>query len=130
MKGKGANGNVRVNSANSRGCLIKMNYSYRVTAESSASSPCSNIPLQCPICSKTEPAIWKYFMKLHFEEKHKNLRPFTKHEHLWKLTDFELSEMKKIWEKRSKVTAKRTKRLNIPPLVISDAHRAQIPVRF
>ena len=129
-KGKGANGNLCVNSEASRGCLMKMNYSYRVAAESSASSPCSNVPIHCPICSKSEPAVWKYFMKFHFEEKHKNLRPFTKHEYLWKMSDFEMLEMKKIWEKRSKVTAKRTKKSDIPPLVISDAHRARIHSRY
>jgi len=37
-KGKGTNGN-------------------RVAAESTASSPCSNVPIQCPICAKSEPAI-------------------------------------------------------------------------
>jgi hypothetical protein len=129
-KGKGANGNVRINTVTSRGCLMKINYSYRVAAESSASSPCSNVPIQCPMCSKSEPAVWKYFMKMHFEEKHKSIRPFTKYEHLWKLSNLEMSEMKKIWEKRSKVTTKRTKKSNIPPLLISDAHRARIPSRF
>ena len=121
---------LHVNSVTSRGCLVKINYSYRVAAESSTSSPCSNVPIQCPICSKSEPAIWKYFMKMHFEEKHKNLWPFTNHKHLWKLSDFEMSEMKKIWEKRSKVTTKHTKKSNFPPLVISDAHCAWIPSRF
>ena len=69
-------------------------------------------------------------MKIHFEEKHKNLRPFTKHDHLWKISDFEMSEMKKIWEKRLKVTAKRTKKSKIPALIISDAHRARIPSEY
>jgi hypothetical protein len=131
-KGKGANGNLRVNSEMSlaRGCLVNMNYSYRVAAESTASSPCSNVPVHCPICAKSEPAIWKYFMKAHFAEKHKNLHPFSNYEHVWQVSDFELSEMKKIWEKRSKVTVKRTRKTNVPPLLISDAHRARIPSKF
>jgi hypothetical protein len=129
-KGKGANGNIRVNSETSRGCLVEMNYSYRIAAESSVSSPCSNVLISCPVCLKSEPAIWRYFMKGHFKDKHKNLRPFPKHEHLWQLSDFELSEMKKIWERRSKVPVKRTKKTNIPPLLISNAHRARIPIRY
>ena len=129
-KGKGTNGNLRVNSEVSRGCLEKINYSYRIAAESTTSSPCSNVPIQCPVCAKSEPAIWKYFMKAHFTEKHKNLHPFTKYEHLWQVSDFELSEMKMIWEKRSKVTVKRTKKSNVPLLLISDAHRARIPSRY
>ena len=129
-KGKGTNGNLRVNWEKSRGCLVNINYSYRVAAESTASSPCSNVPIQCPICPRSEPAIWKYFMKAHFTENHKNLHPFSNHEHLWQLSDFELSEMKIIWEKRLKLTVKRTKKLNVPRLLISDAHCAQIPSRY
>jgi hypothetical protein len=125
-KGKGANGNLRINHKTSKGCLVKMNYSYGIAAESTASSPCSNVPIHCPICPKTDPAIWKYFMKVHFEEKHKTL-DLTKYEHLWKLSNFERSEMKKIWIKRGKVTAKRTRKLKVPPLVISENHRARIP---
>jgi len=102
-----------------------MNYSYSVAAESTASSPCSNVPIHCPVCPKTDPAIWKYFMRIHFEEKHKTL-DLTKYEHLWKLSNFEVSEMKKIWAKRGKVAIKRTKKSKIPPLVISENHRAQI----
>jgi hypothetical protein len=107
---------------------MKMNYSYSVATESTASSPCSNVPIHCPICPKSDPAIWKYFMKIHFEEKHKTL--LTKHEHLWKLSNFERTEIKKIWVKRGRVTAKRTKKANQLPLVVSEKHRAQIPSMY
>ena len=99
-----------------------MNYLYSVAAESMASSPYSNVPIQCRICSKSDPAIWKYFMKIHFEDKHKLL--LTKHEHLWKLSNFERVEKKKIWLKQAKVTVKRTKKANQPPLVVSEKHCA------
>lgn len=125
-KGRGANGNLRINQKTSKGCLVKMNYSYGIAAESTPSSPCSNVPIHCPICPKTDPAIWKYFMKVHFIEKHKTL-DLTKYERLWKISNFEKSEMKKIWIKRGKVTAKRSRKLKNPPLVISENHRAQIP---
>ena len=81
-----------------KGCLAKMNYSYGIVAESTPSLPCSNVLIHCLICPKTDPAIWKYFMKVHFEEKHKTL-DLTKYERLWKLSNFEKSEMKKIWIK-------------------------------
>lgn len=95
---RGMNGNLQINPRTSKGCLIKMNYSYGIAAKSTASSPCSNMPIHCQICPKTDPAIWKYFIKVHFEEKHKTLDP-TKYEHIWKLSNFEKSEMKKIWVK-------------------------------
>ena len=65
-------------------------------------------------------------MKVHFEEKHKTL-DLTEYERLWKLSNFEKSEMKKIWIKRGKVTAKRTRKSKVLPLVISENHRARIP---
>ena len=67
-------------------------------------------------------------MKMHFEEKHKVL--LTKHEHLWKLSNFERTEMKKIWIKRGRVTAKRTKKANLPLLVVLEKHCAQIPSMY
>jgi len=125
-KGKGANGNLKIDQKTSKGCLVKMNYSYGIAAESTASSPCSNVPIHCLICPKTDPAIWKYFMRVHFEEKHRTF-DLTRYERLWKLSNFERSEMKKIWVRRGKVMTKRTKKSKIPPLIISESHRAQIP---
>jgi len=122
-KGKGANGNIKIDQKTSRGCLIQLNYSYGIAAISTSSSPCSNIPIHCTLCSKSDPTIWRYFMKVHFQEKHPNA-PIAKYEHLWTLSNFEISEMKKIWAKRAKVTAKRAKKFT---LQISENHRARIP---
>jgi hypothetical protein len=108
---------------------IKMKFSYSVAAESTASSPCSNVLIHCPICPKSEPAVWKYFMKIHFEEKHKTLPP-TLYEHLWTLTNFERIEMKKIWLNRLKTPSKcgrKPKAMSLTWLTISEIHCAQIP---
>jgi hypothetical protein len=105
-----------------------MNYSYGIIAESTASSPCSNVPIHCPICPpQSDPAIWKYFMNLHFDEKHETL-DLTRYERFWKLVNFERSEMKKIWANRRKITTKRTKK--IPPLMILESRRARIPAMY
>ena len=125
-KGKGTNGNLRINQKTSKGCLVKMKYSYGIAAESTTSSPCSNVPIHGPICPNADPAIWKYFMRLHFDERHKTL-DITKYEYLWRLSKFERSEMKKIWVKQGKVTTKRTKKSKAPPLIVSESHRARIP---
>jgi hypothetical protein len=68
-------------------------------------------------------------MKVHFEEKHTTL-DLTKYEQLWKLSNFERSEMKKIWAKRGRASVKQTKKSKIPPLVISENHRARIPTTY
>ncbi|KAF8964490.1 hypothetical protein BDZ97DRAFT_1730792, partial [Flammula alnicola] len=124
-KGKGALASVKIDDRLSKGCLMKVKYSYRVAAESSPSSPCSNVPIQCPICPKDEPAIWRYFFKAHFRDKH-GVQLASKYEHLWTLSNFELDQMQKIWIKRRQKTVKRTKK-KLLPLVISEDHRAQIP---
>ncbi|KAF8148942.1 hypothetical protein B0H34DRAFT_668127, partial [Crassisporium funariophilum] len=125
-KGKGVHASLTINTESSKGCLIKTKYSYRVASESTASSPCSNVPLRCPLCPKADPAVWRYFLKTHFLEKHKTAT-LSKYEHLWKLTNFETSEMRKIWAKRMTATVKRTKKPQRAPLVVLEDHHAQIP---
>ena len=124
-KGKGAAGKLTVDHAKSNGCLMKTKFSYSIAAESTSSSPCSDVPMICPLCSKTEPAVWRYFLKIHFQEKHPNT-PSERYAHLWALSKFEEIEMKDIWKKRFK-TMKRSRKSKLPPLVISEDHRADIP---
>ncbi|KAF9003280.1 hypothetical protein BDQ17DRAFT_1242113, partial [Cyathus striatus] len=128
MKGKGAHGSTRINQQASHGCLMKMKFSYGIAAESSQSSPCSNVPIQCPICPKTDLAVWKYFMKHHFEEKHKSLK-LTEYSQYWNILAFECDKMRKIWLKQTNGTAKPARTLSKPTLKISEVHRAQISLR-
>ena len=110
-------------------CVTKINFSYSVASQSTKSSPCSNVPILCPLCSdKKDPAIWTYYAKTHFEKKH-STADLSRYAHLWTLSNFETGEMKKIWSKRFNVSVKRPKKSKIPPLIISDAHRGQIPSR-
>ena len=124
-KGKGANGCLRVNETLSRGCLVKVK-SYHVASKSTASSLCSNVPIQCPLCPNADPVVWHYFLKTHFWEVHLNA-PILKYDHLWKISNFEISEMKKIWVKRLIVMATRTRKTKVPSLIISEDHHTQIP---
>ncbi|KAF8170125.1 hypothetical protein BJ912DRAFT_837309, partial [Pholiota molesta] len=107
-KGKGAQGNLQIDQKKSQGCQINTTYSYGVASESTKSLPCSNVPISCPKCKKKDPAVWQYFLKNHFEEKH--LKFVGEFKDLWDLSNFEMLEMEKIWSKRSKVTVKRTKK--------------------
>ncbi|KAF8979201.1 hypothetical protein BDQ17DRAFT_1264979, partial [Cyathus striatus] len=128
-KGKGASGKIRIDQKASNGCLMKMNFSYNVAAESTTSSPCSNVPVQCPICPKSDPAIWKYFLKHHFEDKHSSLK-VSNYSHHWKISAFERDEMRKIWSKRTVGAIKPAKQTSKTSLRISEAHRAQISIRY
>jgi len=68
-------------------------------------------------------------MKAHFQDVHKSA-PISTNENLWKLSNFETAEMKKIWAKRKHIVMKRTKKSTMPPLVVSESHRAHIPTRY
>ena len=64
-------------ASNGQPCKVKRlppktKFSYSITAESMSSSPCFDVPMICPLCSKTKPAVWRYFLKIHFQEKHQN----------------------------------------------------------
>ena len=124
-KGKGASRKLAVNYKTSKGCLMKTKFSDSVAVESTSASPCSNVPMNCPLCSKLEPVVWQYFLKIHFQEKHPSA-PFEKYVHLWMLSNFEEAEMKKIWTKQFKMT-RCPKKLKLPPIVISEDHWACIP---
>ncbi|KAF8991390.1 hypothetical protein BDQ17DRAFT_1332915 [Cyathus striatus] len=89
-------------------CLVKMKYPYSVAVESMKSLPCSNVSMQCPLCQKSDPAIWKYFMKNHFEDKHKSQK-ILEYSHLWRIMNFECDKMRKIWVKHSVGTVKPAK---------------------
>ncbi|KAF4612577.1 hypothetical protein D9613_012728 [Agrocybe pediades] len=125
-KGKGAQASMTINHEISKACPVKIKYQYRVASESTRSSPCSNVPIQCPLCPKSNPAVWRYSMKIHFQEKHPQQAPFDKYSDMWELTNFEKTEMKKIWAQRSNAPVKRTKKARVA-LVISETHRARIP---
>ena len=108
-KRKGRERKPKDQSKDVKGVSCEMNYSYGIAAESTTSSPCSNVPIHCPICPKTDPAIWKYFMKVHFKEKHKTLN-LTKYERLWKLSNFKRSDEEDM-DKTGKGTSQTNKKV-------------------
>lgn len=128
-KGKGVKGKLKVDKERTRSCPIKSTFAYTVASTSTPSSPCSNVPVLCPLCSKLEPAVWRYNLSYHFNAVHPNadLRKYT---HLWKLSKFETDEMKKIWDDRQRVVVKRPRKTKNLTLVVSEAHRSQIPIRY
>ena len=91
------------------------------------SVPSKVLPVSGPIFSNFIKTLRNLVKNL--PERHKTV-DVTKYKHLWELSHFERSEMKKIWVKRGKVTTRHTKKSKIPPLVISENHRARIPVMY
>jgi hypothetical protein len=125
-KGKGANGNITLNTTLSKGCPNMIKFSYGVAGKSSESSPCSNVPIPCPLCSKGEPGIWRYNMKYHIMALHP-LAQLSRYEDLWTISNFEKTEMKHIWHARQKVPVKRP--ANHLPMATSKAHTSRLAFR-
>lgn len=65
----------------------------RVDNERSA-SPCSNVPLRCPLCSKAEPAVWRYNLRRHLITSHPTCSP-ADYASLWTISASEMAAMKK-----------------------------------
>jgi hypothetical protein len=128
-KGKGAKGTLKINHAASKGCPNLIKFSYGTASRSSKSSPCSNVPIRCPLCSSSDPAVWKYNMKFHFKLTHPSA-PLSKYDHLWLLSSFEKSQLAGFWKDRYKVTVKRPNKKNkVSPLQISEAHSSRLALR-
>ncbi|KAF8069305.1 hypothetical protein FPV67DRAFT_1394175, partial [Lyophyllum atratum] len=126
-KGKGSQGKLKIDTERTRACPTKLTFSYSVAVESTQTAPCSNVPIACPSCPKLEPAVWRYNLKQHYLRAHPKV-DHNKYAHLWELSNFEIAEMKEIWKRRQRVVVRRAKKkTNTPALVISDAHRSQIP---
>ncbi|KZT31449.1 hypothetical protein SISSUDRAFT_973947, partial [Sistotremastrum suecicum HHB10207 ss-3] len=127
-KPKGANSTIQIDDKKSGGCL---NYgpfgvkriNYAAAAQSTPSSPCSNVPLKCPICPDAAPAVWKYGMKAHLKKHDANLAEYT---HLWEISRAEEEALKILWNTR---TSRRTPRTaNTPSFTISEGHSSRLAI--
>ncbi|KAJ6449136.1 hypothetical protein C8R45DRAFT_849912, partial [Mycena sanguinolenta] len=118
-KSSSAAGALTIDMRASRGCpnLIKR-FSIGAAAKSIPTSPCSNVPMKCPACSKRDPAVWRYNMKEHLARRHPDVL-LQKHTHLWELSSSEQAGMKLLWKKRKD---KKTVRKPKHTLTISEAH--------
>lgn len=124
-KGKGTDASPQINYQKSS-CANMQTFSYTVAAVSSASSPCSNVPMTCQWCPKSAPAVWKYNMSHHVKQNHPYVS-LRDHESLWKISDAEKYGLKMIWDKRHTVKSSRKgKKKSKAPLVISEAHNTQL----
>ncbi|GLB44010.1 putative zinc finger [Lyophyllum shimeji] len=124
-RGKGAHGSIKIDKTRSRSCPNMLSFTYAIASESKPSSPCSNVPISCPLCPKTSPAVWRYNWKHHFASAHP-AASFANYSSTAELTNFEKFEMKRVWDDRRKVVVRRVKKNALPPLEISAAHSSRV----
>ncbi|KAF8970226.1 hypothetical protein BDZ97DRAFT_1603815, partial [Flammula alnicola] len=104
---RGAGGKTKVNTHRSSGCGNWQVFRYTVAAESTSTSPCSNVPVTCPICpDKQSPAVWKYNLRSHILSKHPSAS-LARYAPLWELTKFETTQMMSFWRDRRNTVVRR-----------------------
>jgi hypothetical protein len=109
-------------------CANFISYNYATAEVSSQSSPASNVPLRCPLCTASAPAIWRYNLDYHIRTVHPAATPAA-HEDLWKLDDDETAKLKEIWEKRYKMKKTRTGK-GTTEFRVSEAHSSRMAGRY
>ena len=127
-KGKGADASQQLDYARST-CANMTTFSYSVAALSSASSPCSNVPIRCSWCSDSAAAVWRYNMPHHVKAKHPYVS-LQDHGDVWKIGNSEKHELRRVWDNRHKVKKSRKKnKASMTLLNISDAHSSHLALR-
>lgn len=125
-KGRGVSASPSIDKSRTT-CQNLLTFNYASAARSKDTSPCSNVPITCPLCSIDSPAVWKYNLNLHFREKHKLTPqhfPFDAH-----LSTSEKEGMRKKWEGRFLVKKPRRGMQPKAAMIISDAHSSRLALR-
>ena len=105
-KGKGAGGTPQIDERMSRCPNLISKLFYSAAATERTHSPCTNVPVTCPLCPSTSPAVWKYNMKKHLAHIH----PSTKGRDFpeaYVIGNSEKAALKILWEKRFTVPHRR-----------------------
>ena len=105
-------------------CPNVTSFSYAAAMVSSESSPCSNVPIRCPYCPDGSPAVWRYNIQSHLQNRHRGVNP-EKHKELWVLTKEEEATMAVIWKHRHKQPKRRRNGKPELPLRLSEAHSSR-----
>jgi hypothetical protein len=89
-------------------------------------SPCTNIPLQCPLCPKVSNAVWKYNLCAHIR-KHHPTADVANYEQLYAISASELTLMKGVYKRPPK--SKKAKNAT-HVLAISEGHSSRLAMRY
>ncbi|KAJ6510868.1 hypothetical protein C8R45DRAFT_814420, partial [Mycena sanguinolenta] len=111
-------------------CQKEIHFQYAIAAKSNieGKSPCSNVPVICPICGPKKPAPWKYNLEAHFRNFHHLNDPATFPIEVT-ISSEEEAALELIWNNRLK-PPKKTRRRKRQPLQISNAHSTLNILRY
>ncbi|EIW85600.1 hypothetical protein CONPUDRAFT_135279 [Coniophora puteana RWD-64-598 SS2] len=111
-------------------CPNLIYFSYHSAATTSDSTPCSNVPIACPICSPTNklairnPAVWRYLMVAHLRIHHASSQLLPPLVEKFEVPQEEITKMETfVWQKRFIKSRKSRKAYQTLTIAVSDAHR-------
>ncbi|KAF7358468.1 hypothetical protein MVEN_00897300 [Mycena venus] len=108
-------------------CLYKISFRYAIAATSTSTSPCSNVPVICPLCGPKRAAVWKYSLDAHFRTFHRLAEAQFPMQIV--ITDDEKERLKQIWDLRQKYPKPRNFKNKRNPLQISESHSSRLALR-
>ena len=124
-KGRGTSQGYTIDMKHSK-CVNLIQFKYAIAATSLENSPCTNVPVICPICSLKSPAVWTYSLDAHFCNSHSLSRDHFPIKH--HLSRSEREGIQIVWENQHQVWKKRNiQGKKVLPLVISNAHHYGAP---
>ena len=106
-------------------CAQSLYFNLMSRAESTSSSPSTNIPINCPLCKSGLPAVWKYNFCLHIIHAHKNANP-DEYQEYWEIKPFEKGALKALWNKKSHYSVQKLG--SVGSLKILDDHIVQVNI--
>ena len=123
-KGKGAGSSPQIDHRTSRCPNLTGKFLYSAAAKERINSPCTNVPIVCPLCPSTSPTVWKYNMKSHLAKNHSSVVRGSDLFQQYGISESEKAALKLQWEQRHKV--QRRKRKTAPTqLPVSDMHSSR-----
>ena len=126
MKGKGKNGAKSVDPKQSR-CPNAAKLSIAAAGKSTASNPCTNVPLECPLCRDGADAVWKYNLRSHFAEVHP-MADIKQYKNLYELDPHERASMKELYNAKPRQSKKKMK--TVTGIKISVAHSSHQALKY
>jgi hypothetical protein len=126
-KGQGRNVGMQIDLKNSR-CQHnnQVRLSLKAFSKSTSASPCTNVPITCPLCPTASDAVWKYNLESHLRNIHPTAN-ISEYQVLYEISKSEFVALKNVFASKPRWTAKRIR--SLVNISISEAHSSRIALR-
>ncbi|KAH9020543.1 hypothetical protein EDB83DRAFT_2432480 [Lactarius deliciosus] len=124
-KGKGPGSASQIDERTSRCPNLTGKLFYLAAATERTNSPCTNVPITCPLCPSTSTAVWKYNLKTHLAQIHPSTEDGD-YQDLYMISESEKAALKILWDKWYKISSQRRRcKVASTPLAISEVHTSR-----